>query len=103
MQALLAFFFIVIIFFVAIVFIIAALGASFLLRAVRILFFPFRKRAKGRGVVMGADGERLTDVMVKDPICGMYLPRGDAVSETFGGRPHYFCSQECLSEYKRRA
>jgi YHS domain-containing protein len=103
MQALFAFFFIVIIFFVVIIFIIAALGASFLLRAARILLFPFRKKAKGKGVITGADGQPLTDVMVKDPVCGMYLPRGDAIRESFGGEPHYFCSQECLSEYKRRA
>jgi YHS domain-containing protein len=103
MQALLAFFFIVIIFFVVIIFVIAALGASFLLRAVRILFFPFRKKAKGKGVITGADGGPLTDVMVKDPVCGMYLPRGDAIRETFSSETFYFCSQECLSEYKRRA
>lgn len=103
MQALLAFFFIVILLFLVIVFIIAVLGASFLLRTLTILLSPFRKKAKGKGVVIGADGEPLTDVMVKDPVCGMYLPRGDAIREAIGGRTLYFCSQECLSEYKTRA
>jgi YHS domain-containing protein len=103
MQALLAFFFIVIILFVVVIFIIAALGASFLLRAVRILFFPFRKKGKGKGVVVGTDGQPITDVMVKDPVCGMYVPRGDAIPKTIDGHTLYFCSQECLSEYKRRA
>jgi uncharacterized protein len=103
MQAILAFIFIVIILFVVVVFIIAVLGASFLLRAVTILFSPFRKRAKKTDVVIGADGQSVTDVMVKDPVCGTYLPRGDAVRETIGGEPLYFCSQECLSQYKTRA
>jgi YHS domain-containing protein len=103
MQALLAFFFIVIIAFVVIIFIIALLGASFLLRAVRILFSPFRKKTAGKGVIMGADGQPVTDVMVKDPVCGLYLPKGDAVRETVGGRTLFFCSQECLSQYKQRA
>jgi YHS domain-containing protein len=103
MQTLLAFFFIIIIIFVAIVLVIAAAGASFLLSAVRVLFSPFRKRDKQKDVVIGPDGQPLTDVMVKDPVCGTYLPRGDAIRETIDGRTVYFCSQECLSEYKKRA
>jgi YHS domain-containing protein len=103
MQTLLAFFFIIIIVFVAIVLVIAAVGASFVLSAIRILFSPFRKRNKQRDVVIGADGQPLTDVMVKDPVCGTYLPKGDAVRETVGGRTLYFCSRECLSEYKKRS
>jgi len=103
MQALLAFFFIVVILFAAIVFVIALLGASFLLRALNLLFSPFKRKAGTKGVVMGADGEPVIDVMVKDPVCGLYLPKGDAVRETIGGRTLYFCSQECLSQYKQRA
>lgn len=103
MQALFAFFFIVILFFLVIVFIIAILGASFLLRALRILFWPFKKKTKAKEVMSTADGQPLTDVMVKDPVCGMYLPRGDALRETVRGRTVYFCSQACLSQYKQRA
>jgi YHS domain-containing protein len=103
MQAFLTFILIFIVLFLVIIFIIAALGASFLLSSVRILLSPFRKKADGKGVVVGADGQPVTDVMVKDPVCGMYLPRGDAIRETIDGRTFYFCSQECLSEYKTRA
>jgi YHS domain-containing protein len=103
MQALFAFFFIIIILFVAVIFIIAALGASFIIRAVRILFFPFRKKGKAKDIVVGADGQPVTDVMVKDPVCGTYLPRSDAIRKTIGGRTLYFCSQECLSEFNRNA
>jgi|GEM_PF-165342 len=103
MQALLAFFFIVIILFLAIVFVIALLGASALLRGIRILFSPFKRKAQDKSVVMGADGQPVNDVMVKDPVCGLYLPKGDAVRETIGGKTVYFCSQECLSNYKKRA
>lgn len=103
MQALLAFFFIVVILFVAIVFIIAVLGASFLLRALNILFSPFRKKPGTEDVVMGADGRPVIDVMVKDPVCGLYLPKGEALQHTAGGRTVYFCSQECLAQYKRRS
>jgi YHS domain-containing protein len=101
MQALLAFFFVVLIFFAAIIFFMAALGASFLLRAVRILFFPFKKKGGGRSVTTGVDGQPATDVMVKDPVCGTYVPMRDAIRKTIGGQSLYFCSQECLSAYKK--
>jgi uncharacterized protein len=105
MQALFAFFFIVIILFLAIVFIIAALGASVLLRGIGFLFTPFRRKRtiRTREVMMGSDGRPVTDVMVKDPVCGLYLPKGDALQQTVGGQTVYFCSQECLSQYKQRA
>jgi uncharacterized protein len=56
-----------------------------------------------KDVVTGADGRAVTDVMVKDPVCGTYVPMGDAVRKTIGGRTLYFCSQECLSQYKKEA
>ncbi len=102
MQALLAFFFIVVILFAVIIFFMAALGASFLLRAVRILLFPIRKKGKGKNVTMASDGQPATDVMVKDPVCGTYVPMGDAIRKSIGGKTLYFCSQECLSAYKKK-
>jgi YHS domain-containing protein len=103
MQALFAFFFIIIVIFLVLVFLIAALGFSFILNAVRILLSPFRRKGGVKDVVTGADSRVVTDVMVKDPVCGTYVPMGDAVRKTIGGRTLYFCSQECLSQYKKEA
>jgi len=38
-----------------------------------------------------AEGE----TMVKDPVCGTYLPRSDALTGTVSGETRYYCSQEC--------
>ncbi len=38
--------------------------------------------------------------MVKDPVCGVFLPRCDAVEETIAGRRHYFCSTECRDRFR---
>ena len=40
------------------------------------------------------DGERIDDVMVKDPECGSYFPQRDGVVLKDGGRELHFCSRE---------
>jgi len=37
--------------------------------------------------------------MVRDPQCGTYLPRGDALEKTVRGERHYFCSRECRDAF----
>jgi hypothetical protein len=37
--------------------------------------------------------------MIRDPNCGTYVPRGDAVKKG----EHYFCSGKCRDEYKSKA
>ena len=39
--------------------------------------------------------------MVKDPVCGTYLPQRDAVSLRHGGVDHSFCSAECRDRFKQ--
>ena len=41
--------------------------------------------------------------LVRDPVCGTYVPPHAALSLTSGGSTHYFCSEECRSEYKKRS
>lgn len=38
-------------------------------------------------------------VMVKDEICGTYIPREDALVEVRAGVEHYFCSEECRRKF----
>ena len=40
----------------------------------------------------------LGEDMIRDPHCGTYVPRGDAIRK--GG--HYFCSEKCRDEYKNK-
>jgi YHS domain-containing protein len=39
-------------------------------------------------------------VMVKDEVCGMYIPREEALTEVREGVEHYFCSEECRRKLK---
>lgn len=39
------------------------------------------------------------ETMERDPQCGTFVPRGDAVAATVRGRQHWFCSTRCRDEY----
>ena len=40
--------------------------------------------------------------LVKDPNCGVYIPKGKALRVDIGGRTLYFCSRRCLEAYRHR-
>ena len=40
--------------------------------------------------------------LVKDPVCGKYVPINSAISYERNNEQHYFCSQECLTEFKKQ-
>jgi len=40
-----------------------------------------------------------TGVMVKDPVCGMYMDQRLAVRLDRHDKPVYFCSEKCKSKY----
>ncbi|PNU21702.1 hypothetical protein C2E25_00270 [Geothermobacter hydrogeniphilus] len=40
--------------------------------------------------------------MVKDPECGTYLPRSDALPLTVAGRKEFFCSEACRDAWRVR-
>jgi len=46
----------------------------------------------------GAGGEE----MVKDPQCGVFIPRSDGIVRKVGGERHVFCSTECYKKYKEK-
>ena len=39
--------------------------------------------------------------MVKDPNCGTYIPRESAIRARIDGREYFFCSKECMREFKK--
>ncbi len=41
--------------------------------------------------------------MVRDPECGTYVPRSDAIKVQAKGATHYFCSTECQDKYQKRS
>ena len=38
--------------------------------------------------------------MVKDEICGLYIPREEALTEVRDGTEHHFCSEECRRKFR---
>jgi len=38
--------------------------------------------------------------MIRDPACGVYIPKAKAVEGRVRGSTHYFCSPECLEKYR---
>ncbi len=46
-----------------------------------------------------SDGDSEAEELVRDPNCGIYIPRKQGVAALVGRRVSYFCSQECKQAY----
>ncbi len=44
-------------------------------------------------------GNKVIDEMVKDPVCGVYVPKREALSVSYRGETIYFCSPQCQQRY----
>lgn len=40
------------------------------------------------------------DVLVEDPVCHTYIPKGQAVTLRKNGATYHFCSKTCRDKYK---
>ena len=60
------------------------------------------------GILEGARGERPRRQvkpgvkLVRDPVCGTYVEPKPTLSARTGGGTHYFCSEKCLAEFRRK-
>lgn len=78
----------------ALLYAIVGLIALYLLRR---FFRPHLPRGQpGRRASTGGPTEEL---LVRDPQCGIYLPREAGIKRTVRGEEHYFCSEECLEAF----
>ena len=37
--------------------------------------------------------------MAKDPVCGMFVEKPDAIRHTTEGKKYFFCTTQCLNEF----
>lgn len=44
-------------------------------------------------------GGRAAVKLVRDPVCGTFVPPRTALSATAGGATHYFCSDACRAKF----
>lgn len=57
-----------------------------------------QKRRMTRGTAR-QESTAITEEMVRDPVCQLYLPRSEAIRRTIRGREHFFCSPGCLDKF----
>lgn len=59
-----------------------------------------RKEADYHGrKVTNSTSDALVDELVKDPICGVYIPKKDAIVLKLKGKYYYFCSHSCKDAF----
>jgi hypothetical protein len=78
----------------------------FLLRIILIVVIVRALWLLARGVLEGAGYHRGPKLpqgvqLVRDPVCGVYLPPGKAVTVRTGDATAYFCSDRCRTEWQR--
>ncbi|MBI4715312.1 MAG: YHS domain-containing protein [Nitrospirae bacterium] len=74
-------------------YILLGLAGFFLLRTVISLLGSAPSANAGRG---GSGGG---SKMVKDPVCGIYIPEERAMARRIGGEVRHFCSEQCADEF----
>lgn len=60
-----------------------------------------------RGILQGAGYTRAGSqppsvALVKDPVCGVFVPKVKALTSGSGDDVKYFCSEKCRQEWGRR-
>jgi YHS domain-containing protein len=58
---------------------------------------PFRKSEEP----FTQSGQVITDEMVIDPHCHVYIPKREAITAKIAGKTVYFCSKECKKKYSQ--
>lgn len=79
-------------------FILLVLVAYFVFLALRV--FSGLKRMKSPSRVQTAP--KAGGVMVKDEVCGTYIPRDEALTEVRDGVERHYCSEDCRRKASAR-
>jgi YHS domain-containing protein len=70
-------------------------SASLLRRLVNSMGVPAEKQ----DAPMDVPSDAVTRKLVRDPVCGMHLAAGLAITERQSGEVLYFCSEECREKF----
>lgn len=76
----------------------------FILLCVAIYFFFIKPFLRGyRGATYQTNERRqpppIHDELVRDPVCGVFVPKRQAIVLIMDGKTHYFCSEGCRKEF----
>jgi len=61
-----------------------------------VLFFYYKGYKKRK--LNQKEKIRITE-MIRDEVCGLYLPRDEALKVEIEGKVYYFCSKECKDAF----
>ena len=56
-------------------------------------------KGMGGGQETGQADNSVDDVMIKDPLCGVYFPRREGIVLKRDGKHLIFCSEKCRDDY----
>jgi len=67
----------------------------------RLLTGPSKKRVHGKKQGAAAGGA-VQDVLVEDPVCHTFIPKGQAVQVHHDKQMYYFCSNKCCEMFLKK-
>jgi YHS domain-containing protein len=65
----------------------------------RLLVGSDKKKSQSRKQTGTSSGAAVQDVLVEDPVCHTYIPKGQAVRLHHNKQNYYFCSNKCCEEF----
>ena len=65
----------------------------------RLLTGKSKKRVHGKKQGASASGGAVQDVLVEDPVCHTFIPKGQAVQLHHDKQMYYFCSNKCCEMF----
>ena len=68
----------------------------------RLLIGPGKKKVQGKKQSSAASGGEVQDILVEDPVCDTYVPKGQAVQLHHDKQMYYFCSNKCCEMFLKK-
>jgi YHS domain-containing protein len=68
----------------------------------RLLIGPRKKGLHGRKRSAAASNQSVQDVLVEDPVCHTFIPKGQAVQLHHNKQMYYFCSNKCCEMFLKQ-
>lgn len=69
----------------------------------RLVWSAVRGVFEGMGYRPPAGGKNQSVGLMRDPVCGMFVAPGTALTSGTGSSTRYFCSEKCRQEYAKHA
>ena len=76
--------------------------AALIILVVRALMRLTRGILQGAGYTRSGAANPPSVALVKDPVCGVFVPKVKALTSGAGDKVQYFCSEKCRQEWARR-